>query len=280
MKLHWSNSNKRWKDSITVSLAILTTLQAIAEVAGFFDIPVINDIPWWSKLLYILGIFIILVLSSFIIKGIIAKRGLTLMVGDNKFIVKKADVFDQKGLKVIPFNERFDTKVDDKIIAHTSLNGILIDKYFKDKNKLNSLKNTIKNSSEIEELHSYNDGNFKKYPLGRIIQYDDFLLLAFTHIDNENRAYLSHIDYEQCLLNMWKELDRVNAGLPIFIPLLGSGITRFRNTPHKSKFSLLHCLICTLKMSGIQLKEPITLCLTEDAMEEINIYELKKYSKQ
>jgi hypothetical protein len=40
--------------------------------------------------------------------------------------VKKGDIFEQPGFKVIAFNEYFDTQVDDRIISRQSLNGIFI----------------------------------------------------------------------------------------------------------------------------------------------------------
>ena len=40
--------------------------------------------------------------------------------------IKKGDIFKQPDIKVIAFNEYFDTQVDDKIISAQSLNGILL----------------------------------------------------------------------------------------------------------------------------------------------------------
>src|SRR5690606_9244326 len=40
--------------------------------------------------------------------------------------IKSGDLFTESGFKVIPFNEYFDTIVDEKIIASSSLNGIYI----------------------------------------------------------------------------------------------------------------------------------------------------------
>lgn len=40
--------------------------------------------------------------------------------------IKVGDIFQQPGLKVIAFNEYFDTQVDNRIIAESSLNGTFI----------------------------------------------------------------------------------------------------------------------------------------------------------
>lgn len=272
MKFHWTSSKTRWKDSITISLAILTAIQTIAEVSGLIELELFESLSWWSKLLWILSFFVVLTIIVFIAKLLISRKGIKLTIGDNEVRIKQADIFKQHGLRLIPFNEYFDTQVDDVIIAHNTLNGKFIDEYVED---VNFLQNTISSAPEVKGMNSRPTNGKDKFPLGRIIKFGEYLLLAFTHFDDNHSAYLSHTDYEKCLIKMWQEIDRVYANNPIFIPLLGSGITRFTDTPHKDNLSLAKCLLCTLKMSGVHLKQPITLCLTEDTMNEMNIYELK-----
>jgi hypothetical protein len=140
---------------------------------------------------------------------------------------------------------------------------------------LSELQDKITNETD-------NNTNYKRrirnnraiYPLGRIITYKDFMLLAFTHFEN-NQARLTQKDYEDCLRVMWTEICRTYANKPIFIPLLGSGITRFDGTPHKSNFDLLKCMLCTLRTSGVHINQPITILLAEEAIQDINIYEMK-----
>lgn len=46
MNFHWSSSEKRWKDSLTFSFAILTIVQTVAEITGFYDLPFISSMAW------------------------------------------------------------------------------------------------------------------------------------------------------------------------------------------------------------------------------------------
>lgn len=262
LKFHWLNSKLRWKDSVTVSLALLATLQTIAEVSGFLDLDCINSVPWLWKLAIIFAVFIFLTVCTFISKHLLVHKGLKLSIGDNEVKIKQADIFEQDGWRLIPFNEMFDTVVDDIIIAHRSLNGYFIDTYVKD--DLKKLEQCIETASDVKGLNPTSRHGRRKFPLGRIIPYDNkYLLLAFTHFDDNNNAFLSHADFEKCLITMWKEINRVYANRPIYIPLLGSGITRFTDTPHKDNLSLAKCLLCTLKMSGVHIKQPITICLMQ-----------------
>ena len=54
------------------------------------------------------------------------KKETILNINNTTLIVKIGDIFKEDGFKVIAFNEYFDTQVDDKIIAKSSLNGIYI----------------------------------------------------------------------------------------------------------------------------------------------------------
>lgn len=272
MNFHWSSSEKRWKDSFTFSFAILTIVQTVAEITGFYDLPFISSMAWWQELLCILAIFCILTTLTFIVILVISLRGISLSIGNNQVRIKQADIFKQDGLRLIPFNEYFDTEVDDITIAHNSLNGKFIDDHITD---INLLKDVILNAPKVNGLNSNSVNGKKQFPLGRIIKFKEYILLAFTHFDENKSAYLSHTDYEKCLIQMWKEIDRVYANTPVFIPLLGSGITRFTDTPNKDNLSLIKCLLCTLKMSGVHIKQTITICLTKKTMNDINIYELK-----
>lgn len=66
------------------------------------------------------------------------KNSAKLRINNSTVNVFYGDIFKQEELKVIAFNEYFDTIVDDKIISHTSLNGQYLDKHITDIDQLNS----------------------------------------------------------------------------------------------------------------------------------------------
>lgn len=79
MKFHWTTSKARWKDSVTIGLAILTGFQTIAEISGFFEEEIIKKIIWWEKLLWIAFIFVVITIIVFIIKLLITFKVLSLL---------------------------------------------------------------------------------------------------------------------------------------------------------------------------------------------------------
>ena len=270
--IHYINSPLLWKDSTNMAFAILAGIETLLAVSAISLEKFWGDYSWIIKLLFIIGIFLIIDIVIFIIKRHLAKDGISLSIRGIKVNIRKGDIFEANGWKVIAFNEYFDTQVDDIIIAHNTLNGKYIDDYVTDINELNHVI-----SAETDDNTSFKRrtrNNRIIYPLGRIIRYKDYMLLAFTHFDN-NQAHLTQKDYENCLRVMWAEISRTYANRPIFIPLLGSGITRFDGTPHKSNFDLLRCMLCTLRTSGVNINQPITILLTEETMRSINIYEIK-----
>ena len=78
------------------------------------------------------------------------KKKVKLIINNTNVFIKEGDIFQQKGLKIIPFNEYFDTVVDDKVISSNSLNGIYITNYVKD---IKALNDNIKNDKHL--LSSY-----------------------------------------------------------------------------------------------------------------------------
>lgn len=272
MNIKWLNSPTRWKDSITVGFAILTIIETTLTVSAISLDCLWGKYSWIIKLLLVSGFFTIIVVVTFVIKYMKTKRGIFVKIRGIKVNIRQGDIFEQEGWKVIAFNEYFDTTVDDIIIAHNTLNGIFIDNHVKD---ILDLQRTITDSNEniTFKRKLLSNGRYV-YPLGRIITYKDFMLLAFTHFEN-NEAHLTQKDYEDCLRVMWIEICRTYANRPIFLPLLGSGITRFDGTPHKSRFDLLKCMLCTLRTSEANINQPITILLTEEAIQNINIYEIK-----
>lgn len=58
------------------------------------------------------------------------------------------------------------------------------------------------------------------------MRFEEYILFAFSHFDENNRAYLNLDDYLSCLTNYWIEVNRIYNGENVIVPLLGTGITR------------------------------------------------------
>lgn len=117
------------------------------------------------------------------------------------------------------------------------------------------------------------------FPLGTIIKYESnvdnqtYLMLAMTELNSEYEAHTNMDKFEQMLMKMWREIDRVYAGEDVVLPILGTGISRFDDGP-KDKEALLRCMLCTLNSSGVSLNANVEVVIYGDTR-DIPLYEYK-----
>lgn len=209
------------------------------------------------------------------------RQSIRLKINTSEVEVKFGDIFsEQADLKAIAFNEYFDTLVDDKVIAKSTLNGIFINKFFKD--KVEELDGIISADTHLRKVIVAENvarsvGKKTKYKLGTICVVNDYLLTALTHFDTDNRAFLEINDYINCLLNFWNEVDRVYAGKTIALPVLGSGITRFKGYDNISDQELLELIIWTFKVSRIKFTYPskVKIVVYKSKSDKTNLVKLK-----
>ncbi|MCL1998791.1 MAG: DUF6430 domain-containing protein [Turicibacter sp.] len=191
------------------------------------------------------------------------------------------DIFaEQADLKVIAFNEYFDTLVDNNIISTVSLNGQFIEKFYRDKiDELNALISADMHLSDayLSENSSRSQGKKTRYKLGTICVANDYLLTALSRFDENNKAYLEINDYINCLLNFWSEVDRVYAGRTVALPVLGSGITRFKGYENITDQELLELIAWTFKINRIKFTYPskAKIVVYEKKSDRINLLSLK-----
>lgn len=255
-------SGKLWKDSITVGFAIFGFLSGASSIIGISFSKLFAD----NAVAIISATIIALVISylvAVIWKWWTVRKRVTLKIRGIKVTVRQGDLFDEDGWKVICVDDTISTSEDNHIISHLSLHGKLI-------------KN-LKEAGEIEAFSAAVGANTSRLTLGRVKTYKDYILLSWTHLNKDNEAHINSSSYENILRKMWQEIGRVYAGKPINLPILGDGITRFDGMSQKpGPMELLRCMICTLKMSDVQLKAPVTI-VVYDRINEINLYNLKGF---
>lgn len=228
------------------------------------------------------GIFIVFLLSIYIYLWAEANllNKVRLKINNSIVEIKIGDIFQENDLKVIAFNEYFDTLVDNKIISDKTLNGVFINRYIDNVQEFDKLIKSDPHLSDnmLEVNVTRTRGKKEKFKLGTIFQYNDFLLTAFSKFDNDDRAFLGMNDYINFLLNFWNEIDIIYAGCSVSIPLLGSGITRFKEYNMISEQELLELLIWSFKVSRIKFTYPsqVSIIIHESKKEKINLFKLKE----
>lgn len=235
------------------------------------------DIPQEYKLVSFV-VFIAINVSIYIFLVVRANKIINVKLDIDGSIVeiKEGDIFKEEGLKVINFNEYFDTKVDNKIIAENTLNGQFIKKYVENVEELDNLID-----QKLEKL-DYNtnrkDGKKKRYALGEIVEYKDFLITSLSKFDDQNRANLTLKEYIGFLMNFWNSLDVIYANRNVSITIFGSGITRFKEITYISDQELLEIIIWSFKISKVKFKYPtkISIIIPKEKINKINLYKIKE----
>ncbi len=255
----------------------LAKLSIISMLLSFVLITI--DIPQKYKFYTGIGLFIFLVLIYFLVWFRANLQNSNKLIINNSIVeIKVGDLFQESGLKVIAFNEYFDTVVDNVIISESTLNGKFLKNHVSNVGKLDTLIDTDNRlKDKICDVNNNRSGKKNKYELGLIYPYKDFLLTAFTRFDNNNRAFLEINDYINFLFNFWNEIDIVYAGRSVVIPLLGSGITRFKEYNTITEQELLELLIWSFKVSRIKFTYPsrVSIIIHESKKDKINFYKLR-----
>ena len=185
-------------------------------------------LPGWWKFFSLVALFVPLIIIFIIRCYVNNKKSAHFRINQTEINVIEGNIFqrDSETINVIPFNEYFDTLVDNNVISEASLNGKYIKDYWNGKiDELNTLiqQSDILKKSIIGTNQKRKSGNKQKYELGSVIAIDNFVLTAFSHFDDSNRAYLSFSDYLNFLVSFWKHIDVVYNGKTINIPVFGSG---------------------------------------------------------
>lgn len=202
---------------------------------------------------------------------------LKINIKNNNVIIYYGDILEVKsGVKVITFNEYFDTKADNIIIPRNTLNGKFISKYYS--NNIEALDNEID-----EKLKKFNCiktdreiGKRNKYEPGTAIEVEgEYILTAFAKCDDDNREYLTKMDYITYLMKFWESIDKLYSQRDIYIPLMGSGICRIdvNLTPQ----DYLEQIINSLNLSSLDLAYDceVYIVLSESMKKYIDLYKIK-----
>jgi hypothetical protein len=257
-------------------LAILTIISVFFTLSSIF-LNISNEYKI-AVAITVVCVFLIIYILLWIRANLL--QTMKLNINNSTVEVKIGDIFLENELKVIAFNEYFDTQVNNVIISERTLNGMYIENVLKDATELDVLIESDERLKDkiVDKNQNRKQGKKNKYQLGAIFKNDDYLLTAFSKFDTDNRAFLYMNDYVNFLLNFWNEIDIVYSGRSISIPLLGSGITRFKEYNMITDQELLELLIWSFKISRIKFTYPsrVSIIIHDSKKDKINFYKLKE----
>ena len=193
------------------------------------------------------------------------------------------DPDDRNGeVSVIGVNDFYDIIVDDRIIAASSLHGQYIKK-ISQAGKLEQLNSVIENDPILNKpgnhktITSRKAGRQTRYEIGSVVEFESYILAAFTRFDNDNKAWLTSEEYVRFWMKFWENIDGIYAGRTINIPLMGAGITRFKNGK-PTKQELLEAMLWSMKISGFRntyADKQVNFIIYQPDAQEIDFYHIQ-----
>lgn len=282
LQIHWSRKRKhRLKVKISDKSVRQEFLKTMSIISASFSIAFIfidvsdkyKSYAGISVILFFIGLYVFLWWKYNNLTH------LNLTIDGSTVSIVTGDLFSQPGIKAISFNEYFDTQVDDKIISKNSLNGIYILEYFN--LSVSELDGIIEDwpfeDGELIGRDFKRTGKSKKYKLGTVCLVDDYLIVAFSKFDSQNRAILTMPEYLEFLINFWDSVNRVYSQRCVSVPIFGSGITRIREHKNINDEELLKIMLWTFRVSEMKFKYPakLNIVIHKDKISSINLLDIK-----
>lgn len=274
-----------WRNYLSV-LGIVSSIVTLISFLGTAQNMKINVI-------YIVIVFIAILVLIFIYMWWSAnqQKYVRLRINNTEIRIQEGNIFellemepkDRRGeISIIGVNDYYDTIVDDRIIAKKTLHGQYIEQII-NAGKLEQLEQAIETDEMINREGNYAEdtertrGRKRRYSIGSLVEFEAYVLAAFTKFDENNKAFLTAEEYIEFWMRFWNNIDEVYAGRTINIPLMGAGITRFKNGK-PSKQELLEIMLWSLRISGFHntyADKQINIIIYKTDINDIDFYHIQ-----
>lgn len=189
------------------------------------------------------------------------------------------DLFEQNGVRAIPVNEFFDSKIG-KPVSDKSLHGMFIQKCFGghpepfDKQVEEQLIGI--ESSEVAR----NDGKKKSFPIGTTalvaVNQDQYFVFALSKTNPDtNKAFSDVTMMWGALHQLWQRARIELGGHDLNVPLVGGGLSGI-GLPTRDLLNLIVLSVITETKSK-EITQRIRIVLHRDRFEKVDLRDVKKH---
>ena len=155
------------------------------------------------------------------------------------------------GKRIIHFDECFTTKIgeDPSDIKIESVCG----QYLKEHKDINMQYLIDKAGVKIANGTSQFNHQ-ERYEPGTLVPNGDDLLMSFAKLNENGRAYMTYEEFLACLNRLWEQIDIYHGTKDVYVPILGSFITRFDK--EFTQQELLDIMINSYRLFPKKVQEP------------------------
>lgn len=202
-------------------------------------------------------------------------RGISHRIGgtNSRVSVRFGDIFQERGVRVIPVNEFFDCELGEHV-SPVTLHGQIINRlYGGDAARFaHDVDALLPRAFAVSIPRA--DGRSLSYPLGTTVQVkfneDRYLLVAFAKTDPQTRkAHASVQDMWTALEGLWTSARIHSNGDAIVLPLLGSGQSGVGLPPQQLLTIILAAAIAETKRQRIA--REIVVVIQEEFFEDVDL---------
>lgn len=236
-------------------------------------------------------ICIAVILGSFIVAlfWLVVKRKNTLWEQGEKSIralygdiIKVAANKKCEKIVVVPVNTTFDTIVGNGIVSPNSMHGRWINWFCSVGHTLSEIDRLIQDDFNtrkvkpccIQNVSEKPKGKTTMYPRGTVAVIDDdqthYYLLALSHFDENMNAQCNKAELVNVITDLINFYNKNGQGLPIYIPLMGSGLSRANITPGES----LQIITDLLKLNRDQVHGEANVIVYSKIKNQVSIFDL------
>lgn len=276
---------RNFKNILYKTIGISGTMYAIVSaILAFISWNEIGVTKVTPRLLILLGVLLLSFLGAIVWICFInssktvwehGNASIKLMFGDIINLAFPAKKAKKNYAVVIPVNNDFDVSCQNGLIAPMSIHGQWIKKMLQAYRDEDTLNNRIRFSAceklKLQGTPISRDekpyGNTVRFPLGTVISVYErrsnitFYLLALTQLDKD---LVAHCSWEECIFSLRSLIDFHNIhgqGSDLYIPLVGTGLSRLRLT-HEDSVDMITS-VCKLKQESIHYNIHIVIRNTE-----------------
>nr|WP_302585135.1 macro domain-containing protein [uncultured Schaedlerella sp.] len=207
----------------------------------------------------ILTYIIVFVISAVLYQWYLQTRKKVTIKGKNYRIqIEYGDLLQKHDYKkVISFDECFTTIVGP---APSDVNADSICGQFLQSHPISTQEmQLLIDKAHLKPMRSKSKFQSKtRYESGKLVPYNDFLLMSFAKLNENGRGEMNHDDFIECLSLLWKEIDTHYGQKNVCISILGSGVT-YMGDESLSQQKLLDIIIASYKLSAHKIKLPYQL---------------------
>lgn len=252
--------------TINIASALFGILSTFLLFASWDELNVTN---FWIKLSILFGVLLVSFLLSCVLVIFVLRRNRIWRKGKNSVSASYGDLmklafnrrYEEQKIVVIPVNDTFDTKIeiadektDKPLVSKKTLHGAWIEK-FCNQQKISDcdlderIQASLKKHGAVGEEIDRKKGNKIRYKKGTVAIVGGnnntiFYLLAISSFNDKNNAQSTKKELRDSIDSLIKFYDENGQGIPMFLPLMGTGSSRVGIT-HEQSLKIIKSSVLT-----------------------------------